>query len=224
MSCPASYRPEKASLTPFLLALAVDRRIRRRARPRCAPLLVHRNPRLGCVELPLSAFALLGGLRRSELTLRLSSSSHTVATTVLFGWGYLAEIINRFGRDILRMKHRIVRRPPLPPPPPPPSPQPRLLASKLTPSPSLRAASRKSPLRQQGEGAVSRLSSWSAAPARPRMGLQVERNAVRVILRSLLSLSRSHVACAPVAARAHCCCTASRVALGKGTRRARGSA
>ncbi|GAA5915115.1 hypothetical protein JCM8208_002632 [Rhodotorula glutinis] len=31
----------------------------------------------------------------------------SVATTVLFGWGYLAEIINRFGRDILRMKHRI---------------------------------------------------------------------------------------------------------------------
>lgn len=190
MSCPASYGPDKASLTPFLLALAVDRRVRRRARPRRAPLLVHRHPRLGCVELPLSAFAPRGGPRPPELTLHVAAVTHTVATTVLFGWGYLAEIINRFGRDILRMKHRIVRRPPLPPPPPPPSPQPRLLASKLTPSPSLRAASRKSSLGQQGEGAVSRLSSCSAAPARPRMGLQVERNAVRVILRSLsLSLA-----------------------------------
>ncbi|TNY18471.1 hypothetical protein DMC30DRAFT_418810 [Rhodotorula diobovata] len=31
----------------------------------------------------------------------------SIATTVLFGWGYLAEILNRFRRDFLRMWHRI---------------------------------------------------------------------------------------------------------------------
>lgn len=51
---------------------------------------------------------------REALTLpdrpsRALSRPLAVATTVLFGWGYLAEILNRFRRDFLRMWHRIVR-------------------------------------------------------------------------------------------------------------------
>jgi len=75
MSCPASYGPDKASLTPFLLALAVDRRVRRRARPRRAPLLVHRHPRLGCVESLRQRLAAV--LARAELTLRAYVVAHS---------------------------------------------------------------------------------------------------------------------------------------------------
>lgn len=75
-------------------------------------------PVSGASSASLSLRRGLAVLVSPELTL-FSTPLHTVATTVLFGWGYLAEIINRFGRDILRMKHRIVRRPPSSPPLPP---------------------------------------------------------------------------------------------------------